>query len=393
MNALTVDCEVAIVGAGPYGLSAAAHLRNIGVEAHVFGEPMQFWATGMPVGMLLRSPRPASTISDPHSRFTLEAYEIASGTAPVKRVAGKTFVDYGRWFQQQIGASLDRRSVSEVRRDGSTFRLTLSDGSPVTARRVVVAAGIGPFRKHPEVFSALCSCRASHCYDGRPLTGLGKRVAVVGAGQSALECAALLSELGVDVEVIARIQVLRWIGMHPRLHNLGPLSKALYSKHDIGPAGISRLVAYPHLMYHLPLKPRDRIRTRAVRAAGAPWLIPRLQNVRFSVGREVVSATEIGGEVELRLDDGTVRRVDHVLLGTGYRVDIAKYEFLCRDLIREVRQLDGYPVVGPGFSTSVPGLHFTGAPAARNFGPLLYFVTGTDFASREFTSWFRHNRS
>ncbi len=392
MNVSSVDCEVAIVGAGPYGLSAAAHLRNIGVEAHVFGEPMQFWSTGMPEGMLLRSPRPASTIADPHRDFTLEAYETASGTAPVKRVAGKTFVDYGKWFQQQIGTPLDQRSVGEVQREGSRFRLTLSDGLPVTARRVIVAAGIGPFRKNPEVFSELCSCRASHCYDGRPLKGLGKRVAVVGAGQSALECAALLHELGVDVEVIARIPALRWIGMHPRLHNLGPLSNALYSKHDIGPAGISRLVAYPHLMSHLPLKPRDRIRTRAVRSAGAPWLIPRLQNVRVSTGRHVVSATEIGGEVELRLDDGTERRVDHVLLGTGYRVDIAKYEFLSRDLIREVRQLDGYPIVGRGLCASAPGLHFTGAPAARSFGPLLYFVTGTDFASREITSWFRHNR-
>lgn len=389
-----VDCDVAIVGAGPYGLSAAAYLRTLDTKVRIFGEPMEFWATGMPAGMLLRSPREASTIADPHAAFTLEDYEAASGTKPVKRVAWETFVDYGRWFQQQLQSELDRRSVTEVRRENSAFRLTLSDGEVLTSRRVVVAAGIGPFRKNPEVFSSLPSSRASHCYEGRKFGELGKRVAVIGAGQSALESAAILHESGVDVEVIARIPVLRWIGMHKRLHQLGPVSKVLYSKHDVGPIGISRLVAYPKLVYHVfPMPTRDRIRTRAVRSAGAPWLIPRLQNVKISTGRSVQSAKEIGNEVQLILDDGTERRVDHVLMGTGYRVDISRYQFLAPDLVKQVRQLDGYPDVSAGFSTSVPGLHFIGATAAKKFGPLLYFVTGTEFASKELSSWLRRNRN
>jgi thioredoxin reductase len=221
---------------------------------------------------------------------------------------------------------------------------------------------------------------------------LGKRVAVIGAGQSALESAAILHEIGIDVEVIARTQVLRWIGMHMRLHRLGPISKALYSKYDVGPIGISRLVAYPNLVYHVPIRLKDRIRTRAVRSAGAPWLIPRLQNVKISTGRTVISAKEIDGEVQLQLDDRTERRVDHILMATGYRVDIAKYKFLAPELVREVRQLDGYPDVTAGFATSVPGLHFIGATAARKFGPLMYFVAGTEFASKELTSALRRDR-
>jgi thioredoxin reductase len=354
---------------------------------------MQFWASGMPPGMLLRSPRPASTISDPGDRFTLEAYEQASGTTPVKRVAGKTFVDYGRWFQKQMGAPHDSRRVTELRRDGSVFKLTLSDGEVVTSRRAVVAAGIGPFYTNPKVFSDLCPCRATHCYEGKRFAEMGKRVVVIGAGQSALECGALLHEAGVDVEIIARIPVLRWIGMHPRLHNLGIISKTLYSKHDIGPIGLSRLVAYPNLLYYFPMGPKDKLRKRAVRSAGAPWLIPRLQDVKITTGRSVVSAKEVGSEVELKLDDGTERRVDHVLLGTGYRVDLARYEFLAPELRNEIRQLDGYPDVSAGFTTSVPGLHFTGAPAARKFGPLFYFVTGTEWASNELASWFRRHRN
>jgi FAD-dependent urate hydroxylase len=390
--AQTTDSEVVIVGAGPYGLSAAAHLHALGADARVFGQPMEFWATGMPPGMLLRSPRVASTISDPGNAFTLEAYEEASGTQPVKRVAGETFVSYGKWFQKQIGAAHDPRRVTELARDGSRFRVTLEDGTEWTSRRAVVAAGIGAFHKKPEVFSRLCPCRASHCYEGRPFSEMGRRAAVIGAGQSALECAALLHEAGVEVEVIARIPQLRWIGMHPRLHRLGPLSKALYSKHDIGPIGISRLVAYPNLLYRFPMSSRDKIRTRAVRSAGAPWLVPRLQNVKITTGRFVRSAQETGNEVELTLDDGSRRRVDHVLMGTGYRVDLAAYRFLAPELRNEIRQLDGYPDVTAGLCTSVPGLHFTGAAAARRFGPLLYFVTGTEWASKELASGYLRHR-
>jgi FAD-dependent urate hydroxylase len=386
------DCDVVIVGSGPYGLSAAAHLKAKGLAIRIFGEPMEFWANNMPQGMLLRSPREASTISDPRSDFTLEAYETATGTKPATRVAREVFVNYGTWFQAQLGTDLDRRNVSEVRREGSVFTITLSDGTTLKSRRVVVATGVGKFQKTPKQFQDLSGPRVSHCYDGRQFGDLGKRVAVIGAGQSALESAALLHEAGLNVEVIARISVLRWIGMHKRLHQLGIISKVLYSKHDIGPIGISRLVAYPKLMYHVPLGVKDPIRTRAVRSAGAPWLIPRLSGVPIATGRSVLSAKEIGDEVELKLDDGSERRVDHILLGTGYRVDIAKYEFLSPELLKEIRQLDGYPEVGPGFSTSVPGLHFIGAAGARNFGPLLYFVTGTDFASRELTSYISKHR-
>lgn len=389
----SIDCDFAVIGAGPYGLSAVAHLREAGVETRIFGKPMEFWATGMPDGMLLRSPREASSISDPHSAFALEAYEKATGTPPAKRVPWRTFVNYGRWFQQQIGCEPDQRQVVSVRRENSAFRVSLEDGASFKARRVLVAAGIGPFRKTPEVFARLSSLRASHCYEGRRLSEIGKRVAVIGAGQSALESAALLHEAGVEVEVIARIRELRWIGMHKRLHQLGLISKLLYSKHDVGPIGISRLVAYPNLMYYFPMGPKDRIRTRAVRSAGAPWLIPRLDGVKISTGRTVRSAKEIDGELQLILDDGSERRVDHVLMGTGYRVDISSYRFLSHDLLSEVRQLDGYPEVSAGFTTSVPGLHFTGATASRNFGPLMYFVTGTEFASRELASWYRNHRN
>jgi hypothetical protein len=41
----------------------------------------------------------------------------------------------------------------------------------------------------------------------------------------------------------------------------------------------------------------------------------------------------------------------------------------------------GYPVLDRSFQSSVPGLHFVGAPAAWSFGPLMRFVAGTGFAA------------
>ena len=382
------QCEVAVIGAGPYGLSAGAHLKAKGISARVFGEPMEFWAKKMPEGMLLRSPRVASNLSDPGGAFTLEAYESASKTAPSAPVPLDTFVEYGRWFRHQLGSDLDERTVLRLDREEQGFRLMLGDGEEVRARRVVIAAGIGSFKKKPPVFQNLPSEHVAHCYEGRGIRKFArKRVAVIGAGQSALESAALLHESNADVDVIARQSHINWIGQHSWLHHMGPISTMLYSSHDVGPAGISRLVAYPKIASLIPLGLRDKIRTRAVRPAGARWLPDRLRNVKITVGRGVADARMVGDEVVLTLDDGGERRVDHVLLGTGYQVDVAKYDFLPMELARSIQQFDGYPKLSSGFCCSVPGLHFIGATAARSFGPLLYFVAGTELASRELMSY------
>jgi len=353
---------------------------------------MEFWATKMPEGMLLRSPRVASSLSDPDRAFTLEAYEAASKMEPLAPVPLDTFVEYGRWFRHQLGSDLDQRTVLRVDRDSPGFRVTLTDGEEIRVKRVVVAAGVGPFRKKPEVFQNLSPQQAIHCYEGRDVRKFaGKRIAVIGAGQSALESAALLHEAKAQVEIISRQPALRWIGQHAWLHHMGPITSMLYSSHDIGPLGISRLVAYPKLVSKIPLKLRDRIRTRAVRPAGSRWLPPRLADVKLTTERTVTQATTLGDEIVLKLDDGSERRVDHVYLGTGYRVDLSKYEFLPQELTRDVEQFDGYPKLAGGFQSSVPGLHFIGATAARSFGPLLYFVAGTEFACRELTPHLARN--
>jgi hypothetical protein len=380
-------CDVAIVGAGPYGLSAAAHLRAAdGLHVRVFGEPMSFWERHMPKGMLLRSPLAGTHLSDPHGALTLQAYQSASGNHILAPLPLNRFTDYGRWFQRHAVPDLDTRKVDCLERQGEDFRLTLEDGETWKARRVIVAAGIMPFAWHPPEFKALPTSLASHACTHRDLTNLArKRVIVVGGGQSALESAALLHEMGADVEVLARAAIVRWLWRRSWLHTFGPVGRLLYAPPDVGQAGISHLVARPNWFRRLPRRMQDRLGVRSIRPAGAAWLKPRCQQIAITTGRAIISAVPVSGGANLKLDDGSERRADHVLLATGYRVDISRYPFLPEELLTSIRRVNGYPQLNAGFESSVPGLHFLGAPAAWSFGPLMRFVAGTGFASRALT--------
>jgi hypothetical protein len=380
----SVDCYVAVIGAGPYGLSAAAYLRAARVETLVFGEPMAFWQNQMPAGMCLRSNWGASHIADPQRELTLDEYCRENGNHLSKPIPLERFVDYGRWYQRHAVPDLDKRHVRSVEIDARGFKVVMADGGDFTSRRVVVAAGISAFATRLPEFASIPSALASHTSERNDLRKFnGQRVVVIGAGQSALESAALFEEAGVQVEVIARTKTLNWVGLHPRLHHLGVVSKMLYSTRDVGPAGISRLVAMPHLFRRFPRSFQDRTAYRAIRPAGASWLQSRLAGVPITLGRKVVSAAVAGSQLRLRLDDGTERLVDHALLATGFRVDVSRYPFLSQSLLKQLETVDGFPVLNRGLESSIPGLHFIGKPAAWSFGPLLGFVSGAEFASNE----------
>jgi FAD-dependent urate hydroxylase len=376
--------DVAIVGAGPYGLSTAAHLRAAdGLDIQVFGETMSFWDRHMPKGMLLRSPLAGSNLSDPQGSWTLRAYQAATGNTITAPLPLTRFRDYCRWFQSKAVPHIDSRKVQRVDKNGSWFRLSLEGGEDWRARQVVIAAGIESFAWRPPEFKDLPTEVTSHTCEHRDLSCLaGKKVAVIGSGQSALESAALLSEAGADVEVLARASFIRWLWRHKWFHTFRPVARLLYAPPDVGQAGLSHLVARPRLFQRLPRSLQDRWGKRAVRAAAAAWLQPRCSPVRISTGIEVKLAVRVGDRVVLKLNDSAERLVDHVLLGTGYRVDIARYPFLSAALLKSIRSVQGYPLLDSSFQSSVPGLYFVGAPAAWSFGPLMRFVAGADFTSK-----------
>jgi FAD-dependent urate hydroxylase len=386
------ETAVVVIGAGPHGLAAAAHLRRAGEEVRVFGDPMSFWRT-MPAGMLLRSNWTATCIAEYDGPLSLDAYLAETRSELHRPVPLDRFIDYGLWVQSKVAPDVDRRRVTRAAQDGDGFVLSLDDGSRIRARRLVVAGGIADFVHRPEVMAGLPAHLASHTADHSDLSTFGgQEVLVVGGGQSALESAALMHESGAEVEVVARAEQLHWLhgGKYHRM--LGRFAPLVYAPTDVGPMGISRIVAKPGLFTSLPRTVQDPMAHRAIRPAGAAWLVPRLAGVPIGTGVRVNSARPSGDRVHVELSDGSARTVDHLLFGTGYRVDIHRYPFLDPALVLQVRSVGGYPVLRPGMESSVPGLHFLGAPAARSFGPIMRFVAGGWYGAESLTRLIRRTR-
>src|SRR6266404_6398969 len=383
--------QVVIVGAGPYGLAAAAHLVSANIHLRVFGKAMESWERHMPAGMLLRSYWEGSHISDPHGDLTLGRYQRALGVPLPRPVRRDGFINYGQWFQRKAVPDLDGRRVARIEAASKGFRVMLEDSESVWARRVVIATGIASFAWRPRQFNTVPPSLASHSSEHGDLGRFaGQCVVVVGGGQSALESAALLRDSGATVEVIVRAPGVHWLRYGTRLHNwlhhqYNPIRRILYPPSDVAPPGLNWIVDTPDLFRRLPFAIHSRIERRAIRPAGAGWLRPRMKGVRITTGRVVMSANLVGRRVRLKLDDGTERCVDHILIATGYRVDISRCTFLAPDLVPSLRRVDGYPELTAGFEASLPGLHFLGAFATRTFGPLMSHIAGTKYAASALT--------
>jgi hypothetical protein len=347
----------------------------------VYGEPLEFWRTQMPEGMILRSRRRSSHIADPRRAFTIDRFEAAEGRqlhSPSLTLS--EFIDYALWFQRNAVPDLDRRKVRLLEQVDGRFRLELEDGEERVVGRVAVAAGLSPFAHRPEPYASLPEALVSHAADQRDLASFsGRSVLVVGAGQSALESAALLREGGAHVEVAVRAPAIRWLAEE------GDRVRRALPPTDVGGFSTGWTAATPDLFRRLPRRLKPVVSYRCIRPAGSGWLRPRLAEVPIGVGAAPVGAEAVDGRVRVIFGDGTERLVDHVLLGTGYGIDVRRYPFLAPELAGSVDVGDGgYPVLGPGLESSVRGLHFLGAPAAMTFGPIMRFVVGTWYAAPAF---------
>ncbi|WP_069886842.1 FAD-dependent oxidoreductase [Streptomyces luteocolor] len=388
--------KTVVIGAGPYGLSAAAHLRARGVSVRVFGSPMESWTRHMPAGMFLKSTPAASALAAPREGFTLHDYCREAGGEPRlgrhDPVPVGLFIRYGKWFRDRLVPRVENERVAAVDRIAGGFGVKLASGEKLRAASVVVATGLTGLAHLPAPLAAAVPegpsalGPVSHSSQHTDLTGFaGRRVSVIGAGQSALESAALLHEAGADVQVLARGARVRFgrppsDGPHGRPDTPLGRSWALY--------GFSRHAA---AYRYLPGPTRLRLVERVLGPCGAWWLKERFTDEVPVLTRTRITGAEAYGDgatLHTTTADGRTHTVeaDHVLAATGYRVDLEALGFLSPELRAGVATAGGFPVLDKGFGSSVRGLHFTGLPAAATFGPLMRFVCGTRFASPRLTS-------
>ncbi|MER5944042.1 NAD(P)-binding domain-containing protein [Streptomyces sp. NPDC001928] len=391
---------VAVIGAGPFGLSTAAHLRALGIPVRVFGDPMVSWREHMPAGMLLKSTPAATNIDAPQRGHTLVDFCDAAGIPRLVKdddiIPIETFIAYGDWFQQRLVPELERVRVVAVDRRGGVgpgsasvgFELKLSSGELFTARAVVVATGLsGLAHLPPELAGAAPDGPSpagpvSHASQHHDLSRFsGKDLLVVGAGQSALETAALAAEAGARVRVVVRGRGSVGFGTppweQPRFRPQSPFGRAW---------SLWALCYYPHPYRYLPAQLRHYLVRHVLGPLGAWWLRDRFEGKAeiTEVARIIrAEAPDRRPVLTVRTDDGRTRQLsaDHVIAGTGYRVDIAAMDFLSPELCTELAVSRGTPKLGAGYCSSVPGLYFTGLPAAASYGPVMRFVCGTQFAS------------
>jgi cation diffusion facilitator CzcD-associated flavoprotein CzcO len=379
---MSQDRPTVVIGAGPYGLSIAAHLKGQNIPTLIFGKPMEFWRK-MPEDMNLKSFWSAVSLSAPGKKYSINEYAASVGAHERHPIPLRFFLDYCHWFQQKMVPDIDETYVQSLSHDGSVFHLDLADGRKIEASNVVVATGIAPFANIPAFARDLPPELASHTQEHTDLTRFrGKNVAMVGRGQSALEYAALLHEAGASVEVIARGPFI-WIS-RKLYEKAGPARRIFYPPSDVGPPGLNWIIAYPQIYRRLPDDMRDSIDRRAVRPSGAKWLRPRVEGkVKLTPETEILKATPQGDGLHCELSDGTTRDIDYLFMGTGYEAHLDKLTFLDPALRQRVATQAGSPIQNAWFESSVPHLYFVGALSGYTFGPLCRFVVGSDSAARQ----------
>jgi len=380
----TTIYNVIVVGAGPYGLSIAAHLLMRRLNVAVFGKPLQLWRNNMPEGMLLRSYWWATNLSDPYRKYGLAQYFQLHGQDAPDPLPIETFIDYGLWFQKQAVPDIDETYVACIERVDGTFKVTLEDERVVFSRSIVMAPGLRYYAYRPSEYDHLSPELVSHSSDYNTFDRFaGKKVIVVGGGQGGLESAALLHESGADVEVIA-CSPIHWLRPLESLEKRALIEKIRIPKAGIAPGWINwGLEKLPYAFHRLSRSTKDELIDKRNGPAGAAWLKPRLVKlVPLHEGVRVVEMRETDDGIAVHLSNGEVVKADHIILATGYRVDISRLPMLAPSLIAEIQTYQKAPVLNSRFESNVPGLYFAGMSSVSSFGPLYRFVVGTEAAAR-----------
>lgn len=387
VDGATTVLDVAVIGAGPFGLSVAAHLAQHH-RVRVYGRPMDTWRTLMPPDMLLRSDWDHTNLSAP-TGGSLDHFVAQTGETKREPTPLQLFLRYGDWFRDRFVPDSDPADVSRVEMAGEHFRITTESTPPVLAKRLVLAVGVTPFPRTLESLRDISDPRINFAVSHRSFERYrGHRVVIVGGGQNGLESAALTARAGAaSVEILVRSRV-RWYAPREPYSPRGPLASRIYRLAypvvGFGPPPLNRIVFHPDLFSRLPETVRERINRRLLRAGGSPWIRDQVDGViPIRENCEVVAVDPRPDALHLRLSDGTVREVDDVIIAAGYRFDLERLRFLDPELRRTIRvhPSTGWPVLNRYMCSTNRRIFFAGYPAEGQFGPLTRYVEGTRFAA------------
>jgi FAD-dependent urate hydroxylase len=392
--------DTAIIGAGPYGLSVAAHLRVAGVPHEIFGEPLESWRDFMPQGMKLKSEPFASNLWDPARRFTYAkflsekgiTYQPVCDPIPVER-----FLEYGQWFRRHAVGEVRRVKVRRVTRTNGVFSLELDDGTVAKARRVVLATGHMSFRNIPDELRGLPDGLCLHStalHDVRQYAG--RDVTVIGAGGSALESLALLHEAGATTRLVVRRKQINWNS--PTRPDPTLIERLRSPEAGLGAGWRSWAISELPFLYRRMFEPAKRHRyfLTSWGPQGAWWLRERVDGkIDLLFKHQITSAQAVDGQVRLGLTGpagATEILTDHIVAATGFDVALERIACLDPTLRAQIDREGPYARLNAHFETSVKGLFIVGLPAAPVFGPVQRFMWGAKHAAPAVTKALRRSR-
>jgi cation diffusion facilitator CzcD-associated flavoprotein CzcO len=392
--------DIAIIGAGPYGLSLAAYLRAARLEFRIFGKTMHSWKMNMPPGMLLKSHPWSSSLYDPTSSFTLKQFCAERGIPyhdSLISLPVENFIAYGEAFQARFVPDVEQKLLVGLEPNQPGLRAVFDDGEVVTAKRIIFAVGVHPFKHVPRILSHLPAEVLSHSGDYGSLDAFaGKEVSVIGSGASAIDLAALLHEKGASVSLIARAAELRFANPPRTQRSLlrrlaSPLRRLVYPGSGIGSSWLLKVCAdAPWFIHALPQDWRlHLVRTTLGPLGGTSMKDRVVGKFTLRLGRQLETAEIHAGKVHLQLavSDGTKEtlQTDHVIAATGYKIDLGRLVVLDPGILKQIRMVERTPILSMNYETSIAGLHFIGPASANSFGPVARFAFGALHPSRRLT--------
>lgn len=356
--------DLIIIGAGPYGISLAAHAAASHLSYVLLGEPMHFWKEQMPQSMFIRTNPRYISLSDKDVAFTIERFSSETGATLESPFPRPAFVDYALWFAQQTRVSFTPELAAQLDHSSAGFHVTTNEGKLYEAKRVIVATGLQHYSYIPAELSLLPSHLLSHTFGQTEFNKFaGQKVAVIGSGQSAWEAAALLHLAGSEPELLFRRDAVQYAG-------------------EDNTASGQKLLDTAEQFYRLPHEQKQESWNSPRQGSVAPFLRPYVEGkLPITAGAAIERAEETSdGKVLLTLTNKQTRVVDHVIAATGYKINLEQVPFLPPYLLqaieREPDRFTAFPLLSAHFESSVPGLYFTGPLASHTHGPAFGFVAG-----------------